>query len=132
MPALVAGQIGANLFTVFELEPAYRANNIEILKRPGTDYHAYKLLGLEYPDQELPVQQQFSTHDLARDAAVTYQAYVGTNQTLTRGGISYGTYKIIKLVRGPSPPRFTPLMIGDPGGNTSGWIVEAIFKVQRQ
>lgn len=131
MPAVVAGQIGSNLFTVFELEPTYQANVIEVIKRPGTDYHAYKVMGIEYPDHDLSTQQQFTTHALALAALATYQTYVGTNQTFIRGATTYGTYKILKLLR-VSPPRFTPRMIGDPGGNTSGFIVEATFKVQRQ
>ena len=132
MAGVVAGQIGSNLFTVFELEPAYYGNMIYAFKRPGTDYHAYKFLGREYPEQELATQQQFSTHAQAFAVAQTYQGYLGTNQTIIRGATSYGTYKIIKLIHGPTPPHRSPIFVGDPGGLTSGWLVQATFRVQRQ
>ena len=134
MPSVVAGQIGSNQFTVFELEPTYRASIIETMKRPGTDYHAYKQQGYEFPEQELRAQQQFTTHLLARDAIVTYTSYMGTNQTLIRGSTTYGVYKFIGWPNYPkvTPPRFSPAFVGDPGGATSGFIVEVTFRVQRQ
>ena len=133
--AVVAGKIGSNEFMRFELEPAQYSSVIETLKRPGTDYHAYKLQGFEYPEQELHTQQVFSSHTNAVAAASTYNNYVGTNQALVRGTVAYGTYKFLKPP-GSGYPRITPpralmRIVGDPGGNTNGYTVEAVFLVQR-
>lgn len=134
--AVVAGQIGANLFTVFELEPVSDANVLEMLKRSGVNYHAYKQMGIEFPIQELRCQQEFSSHAIAVLVQQTYNSYIGNNEILIRGATTYGTYKFLKPPDSDyprvSPPRYSPLLIGSPSGLSAGWIVESVHLVQRQ
>jgi hypothetical protein len=133
---VIAGKIGSSNCTVFDLEPANLGYTIEAIKRPGVDYHAYKYMGAEYPEQDLTIQQEFSTHALAVAAATTYNALVGTNQALERGGVAYGTYKFLKPAGGHyprvSPPKYSPIMIGSSASLASGWIVQSVHRVQRQ
>jgi hypothetical protein len=134
--SVIGGQIGINQFTLLELEPVEYGNVIQVIKRPGTDYHAYKYMGREYPEQELVCQQEFVSHQQAIEAALTYNAYVGTNQQLIRGGQIYGTYKFLKPAGSNypriSPPKYTPKMVGSIAGISAGWIVQSIHRVQRQ
>jgi hypothetical protein len=135
--SVVGGQIGSNQFTLLELEPVEYGNVIRSMKRSGTDYHAYKYLGREYPEQDLVCQQEFTTHLQAIQAALTYNAYIGTNQQIIRGGQTYGTYKFLKPAGSDypriSPVKYTPKMVGSVvAALFSGWIVQSVHRVQRQ
>ena len=131
MPAVIAGQIASDKFHMFELEPVSAAPALMPIKRPGVDYHAYKLDGYEYPEQSVNIAAVYASHALAVAAAATYNNSVGTNYAFTRGGEAYGTFKILKVER-ISPPKRLVTIIGDPNSNSSGFVVEAVLRVQRQ
>ena len=128
--AVVAGQIGSALFTVFETNPQGAGTELETLRRPGVDYVAYKEHGRIYREQELHTQFELTSHAAAVTQADAYAALEKTNQTIYRDATLYGTFKILSVEC--APPRRTPIIVGGASGLSSGFVLRARWRIQRQ